>query len=667
MSISSNAWDDSEAGTIGLTATTSRPYYDALQQGLIDDVPDIVGISGRAFLLDNMSGRWKRQSVKVVEQRNVSSQRDLTLLPQGVWRHTVSSWHKGSGQSNMDRDESDINRFYKSINIDWTQKWQASLLNQTQEVLDLNQPGYRMFLQEVNGSLFGAVGNKAFLVTSTAGPWTVDTNDMSDIASGITSDGEYMILANGENISRYENNANNLQLVDTFTPSGTGETTFVLWSQERLITNKNNELYDVTPGSPDQLIYTHPIEGFRWIAGCRAPNGTYLVGGNGDKWVIHFLQLDETGASFDPPIVAQTLPDGEIGYSITAYQGFIIVGTRFGFRMMVAGSDGLLTSGAGVPTGSPVWDFEGQNRFVWFTQSYIEAGYESTVNEDTVQAMMPPAGVTGLGRMDLSEYTDVALTPAYGNDLIAQEKEFEWPKAPPDYYASSVINGAITAVVSIGALSINRAGVTGRRVFGAAGGKIYAELIDTPAPGWLEQGRISYSVEDDKAALYQIVKWSEPNDGGVFLDYKADGGAWYRNARVNMSSGISSGHRSADGLVFSRIEPRYVIIPGQDPTVQAITRWELRSVPAVGKASAWDVPVMNYQELDINGSKVIRDPTDQLHFLMNLVQSGTLFFYQESGVVYSVHATGFEWMPESLATGGLGWQGTFVLTVEEIV
>ena len=75
---------------------------------------------------------------------------------------------------------------------------------------------------------------------------------------------------------------------------------------------------------------------------------------------------------------------------------------------------------------------------------------------------------------------------------------------------------------------------------------------------------------------------------------------------------------------------------------------------------------MNFWELDINGSKVIRDPTDQLHFLMNLVQSGTLFFYQEAGCLF-YPATGFEWMPESLATGGLIWQGTFVLTVEEIV
>ena len=47
--------------------------------------------------------------------------------------------------------------------------------------------------------------------------------------------------------------------------------------------------------------------------------------------------------------------------------------------------DGLLNSGAGVPTGSPVWDFEPQNRFIWYTQSYIADGYEPTVNQDTVQ------------------------------------------------------------------------------------------------------------------------------------------------------------------------------------------------------------------------------------------------------------------------------------------
>ena len=126
-----------------------------------------MGIGGRAFLIDTSNNEWTRTSVKVVEQRNVSSTRDLTLLPQGVWRQTVSSWNKGSGQSNMARDESDINRFYKSINIDYANQWQASLLNQTNEVADLAESATaRTYLQEVNGDLFGAVGTKVFMVVN---------------------------------------------------------------------------------------------------------------------------------------------------------------------------------------------------------------------------------------------------------------------------------------------------------------------------------------------------------------------------------------------------------------------------------------------------------------------------------------------------------------------
>jgi len=658
-------WDGGATGTVGITATVSEPYYDALQQGLIDNLPDVVGVGGRAFLVDTSSGQWTRSSVKVVEQRNVSSTRDLTLLPQGVWRHTVSSWNKGSGQSNMDRDESDINRYYRSINIDFSNQWQCSLLNQTNEVADIAESATaQTYLQEVNGDLFGAVGTKVFMITDFTN-WTVSelTLPGSGVATGISTDGEYAIVSHGTDISRYENAAGVLTLVDTFNPSTHGTNNFVLWSQDRLLTNMDNVLWDTTPGASHTQIYQHPIPDFKWVAGTRAPNGTYLLGGNGDKWVIHFLQLDSTGATFDAPVVAQTLPDGEIGYSITSYQGFIIVGTRFGFRMMVADANGLLTSGAKVPTNTPVYDFEGQDRFVWYTQSSITDAYESPENEDTVSTYFPPTKAQGLGRMDLSEYTNVALTPAFANDLIAQETQFVWPTftgSTPDS-----IDTAITAVATVDGINAQSTTVTGRRVFAQAGGKIYAEILETPAPGWLEQGRISYSVEDNKAGLYQLVKWFEPNDGGIFLDYKADGGNWYRSARVSMDSGISSGHRSTDGLVFSRLEPRYVIIPGTSNP--AITRWELRSVPAVGKASSWNVPIMNYQELDIDGAKIIRDPVEELGFLMNLVQSGALFFYQESGLVYSVHATGFEWRPESLATGGLGWQGTFVLTVEEIV
>ena len=245
--------------------------------------------------------------------------------------------------------------------------------------------------------------------------------------------------------------------------------------------------------------------------------------------------------------------------------------------------------------------------------------------------MMPPPGVMGLGRMDLAEYTDVALTPAYANDLIAQEKEFVWPKAD------------ITLLSGVGAITVSprsgdrreSPGITGQRVFGRAGGKIYSEVVLLPLAGSSRAACLT-AWRTRRLAL-QIVKWYNPNDGGIYLDYRADGAGWYRSARVNMSTGISSGHRTTEGLLFSRLEPRYVIIPGTEDA--SITRWELRSVPTVGQASAWEVPVMNYQELDINGSKVIRNPTDELEFLMNLVQREVVFL-SGSGNVYTVHATG---------------------------
>lgn len=657
-------WQQTQQQTIGLTSMMDDPFYDALQQALIDNDPNVIGLAGRAFMIDNASGQWKRRHVKVVEQRNVSSQRDLTLLPQNVWRHSIESWHKGAGQSNMDRTTADQDRFYRSININPFNKWGVSLLNQTALVKEYPAADdAKMLLQEVNGALFGACGSVVFLITD-YDTWDTSEAIISDTATSISTDGEYFIVSHGAKISRFKNDNGTITLVDDITPTGSGESTFVLYSQDRVITNKDNVLWDVTPGGTESQIYEHPIPEFRWVSGTTAPNGTYLVGGAGDKWFVYFMQLDSTGAQFDAPVVAQSLPEGEVGYSIFAYQGFIVVGTRFGLRMMIADSDGLLTSGAAIPTNSPVYDFEGQNRFVWYTQSNITDTYQ-TVDNDTVDSYFPTAPCQGLGRLDLSEYTDVALTPAYANDLIAQDGESDWPSFVGDLPDSP--EAQITSVTSVEGTTQGDPYISGRRIFGAAGGRIYAETMNTPAPGWIEQGRISYSVEDNKAALYQIVKWSSPTRGGVYLDFKCDGKDWYRASRVDMDEGVSSGHRTLDGLVYSRIEPRYVIIPGDDNLSPRLTRWELRSIPAVGKASQWDIPVMNYQELDLNGAKIIRNPTEELEYLMNLVQSGSLFYYQESGLVYSVHATGFEWSPESLATGGLGWQGTYVLTVEEII
>ena len=651
-----------EEYSIAVTPTVSEPFYDALQSALADGNPNVVGIAGRAFLIDNESGQWLRTHINVVEQRNVGTNRDLLLLPQGVWRQTVSSWHKGSGQSNMDRDDSDPERYYKSWNINPFNKWQISCLNQTNKVADLAlDADTRVHTQEVNGDLWLAGGTTVALVVD-YDTWDVVTATVTGTVYDITSDGEWFYVAHGDSVTAYWNNAGAIEVAETYTAAA-GEHTMVLWSKDRLFGNAGNTLYELTSGTAEE-VYKHPLADYLWVDGCEGPDATYFLGGIGDKYEVHRLTVDTDGVLLTPTVAA-TLPEGEVGYCIEEYLGYVFIGNMVGVRM-AAISNGALTLGAIISTEAPVYDFEGQNSFVWYTNSLITDTYEAASNTDTTFSVFPTGNSQGLGRMDLSTFGAGVLTPAYANDLIAYDQDAEdWPVFPHSGVDVVNMEGSVTGVTTIMGATIHREGISGRRVMVMAGGAVYAELIDTPVPGWLEQGRISFSVEDTKAGLYQMAKWL-PNNGTLYLDYKADGKDWFRNARVRMEgTDVSSGNLALDGILFSRFQPRFVVNPGDENS--AITRWEMRAIPAKGKASKWQVPIMNYQELDINGVKVIRDPVEELEFLMNLVESGQLFNYQESGIVYSVHATGFEWKPESLTSSGTGWQGTYTLVVEEIV
>jgi hypothetical protein len=76
---------------------------------------------------------------------------------------------------------------------------------------------------------------------------------------------------------------------------------------------------------------------------------------------------------------------------------------------------------------------------------------------------------------------------------------------------------------------------------------------------------------------------------------------------------------------------------------------------------------MNYEELDIDGATYVRDVTRELDILMGLVESGTVFTYQESGRSYQVHARDFVWQPEKVSASGKGWQGVYTLVLEEVL
>jgi hypothetical protein len=293
------------------------------------------------------------------------------------------------------------------------------------------------------------------------------------------------------------------------------------------------------------------------------------------------MTIQEDGSSFQTAIVAANLPDGEIGYSIDEYLGFIFIGTDKGVRMASQESDGSLTLGPIIPTAKPVKCFEGQDRFVWLGIVRLIRSIRRLSDEQ-----YPSGVVCGLGRMDLTTFTVTALTPAYANDLFTDNES----------------NKDVQSVVTF----------QGKRVFSVTGGGVYFES-DTKVPsGWLTQGIMSFSVEDLKAALYQQAKWIPGCAGRLYLDLAFDSTGFARFARLNINNTTNrSDNLSLRGTRFSAVEVRYVMnrCPINPRPVPQVTRWELRSSPIKGKASRWEVPIMNYEELDIDGVKYTRDVT----------------------------------------------------------
>lgn len=598
--------------------------------------PSVVGIAGVPYLLDTASGDYKRQAFDVVQQRNTTDNRDVLLLPQDVWRQQAQSWHLGAGQSNLDRDDALPYRYQSSFGIDpWT-RYQLSLLPETEQQGGVTYTGEvwlytnGTYLCAINGSSVYWYSNLS-PSASTVGTTTFSGGNIRDIAD----DGHVVTVLGGD---RY------IWTVDSPSASAvkwanhqyTTDVNFIAWEKDYLLAGDGNVLYNAVKANNPTTIYTHPDADFRWFSAASGNSCIYVLGRLGDRTTIHRVNIKQDGSGLQPCIVAATLPDGEIGYSIDFYLGFALIGTSKGVRVAVPANDaGDLTLGPIIPTSQPVRCFEGQDRFVWFGDSAINGAYGEN------EPYFPDNPVCGLSRLDLSVTTVNALTPAYATDVVALGE------------TGKTVRSCLT--------------FQGKQVFSVDDGGIYYTGSKLMEAGWIKQGTISYSVEDIKTGLYVQSKWL-PLLGKVAVDIAYDNTGYVRLAEYQIPGSIRSGNTSLDGTQFSRVDVRYVLKRREADPMEGpkFTRWEIRAIPAKGRASRWTLPIMNYEEVEIDSIKYTRDPLAVLDTLMTLVESGQLFTLQEAGRAYSVHAKDFLWQPEKLTNNGRAWQGTFVLVVEEV-
>lgn len=617
-----------------ITDSFDEPY-----SGLTAALPtsfssSVIGLNGRPYLIDTESGLYRRNGIEVVQQRNTGDPRDILLLPQGVWRQAQSSWHYGAGQSNLDRENAFPFRFESSYGIDPWNQWQISLLPATERLKDLTGQTGSAFMAVVDNYLVVQASAGLLWYSSLAASATPTFQSLATTVVDMTDEGDAVIalLSNGAVVKATDPTTQTTHI----TRAGG---TMVAYVKDYLILADDHELYDITDGTAKK-IYTNPLTTFRWVDACEGSQFIYALGGVADKWMVHKIGIKTDGTGLLPAIVAVNLPHGEVGHSIGSYLGYIFIGTSKGVRMAQADSNGDLTLGAIIPTEDFVACFEGQDRFVWYGNSKITPAYTSVPGDP---ASFPTGSVCGLGRLDLTTFTTTALTPAYANDLVAESE------------SGKNVQSVVTW--------------NGVRFFSVNGGGVYYETSTKMSAGYLRQGIMSFSVEDLKNGLYQQAKWM-PGYGKIALDLAFDSSGFGRYANLTvLPTNMRSDNVSLRGVQFSRVNARYVLFRDTSNATRGpvMTRWELRSTPVRGAASRWQVPVMNYDTLEIDGVAYPRDVVAELDLLMALVEQGGVFVYQESGRSYQVHARDFEWRPEKLSANGKGWQGIFVIVVEEVI
>lgn len=578
-----------------------------------------VSINGRGYMVDRrliyQAGRWRRQSVPLVRQQADTSSRpgESSLNPNGLWRRASESWHHGAGQEWYDRDSGDADplRFRASKGVDpWT-KWQLTLLHDTSNTYTATG---QWALAVGGGALYAAGAGGAQRSTDGAA-WTAVTGLPATAPGSVCSDGSTIYTSHGTS--------------GVYATTGTAATSFatgtadlVRYANGRLMAFSGGAVYNiVAAGALPVALYTEPTSGWTWTDATEGQACLYACGYAGDASRVYRVGIKADGTGLDVPVVAASLPDGELAYSLTGYLGYVVIGTSKGVRFAVADSSGNLTLGSLIPTASPVLCGEGQDRFVWF----------GWTNYDSAS--------TGLGRLDLSTFT-ANLTPAYASDLMAGTT------ATPK-------QGAVRSVVTF----------AGKRVFTVDGYGVFVESASKVASGTLYQGRVTYGLSDTKNVVYADVRTLPlPASSSVSLAVSHDDGTSTTVGTLNIAG---------------QVAPNDVLLVNQSGTFHepavtltgsaAVVRVLLLADPAPTRTDAWQVPLLLAETVTLNGGvQTGFDVAAAMAELLDLRDQRRVITYSEPGGTYRVVIEDTDFTAERVLRDRSGLAGLMVVTLKEL-
>jgi len=596
---------------MSLAVAFNAPYYTG-PVGSVDAWAafDVV-LAGRPYLLDwEQEGEYRHDSIPLMRGQQDTSNRpgEQSINPGGLWRRSVESWHRGAGQSWLDRSESDPFRFATSKGVDPWGRYGLTLLPDTS--LALFTAGSNLYLAVAAGRLYMADGSTV-LVSGVGSETFTAASGLAGTVTALTSDGATCYAAQGGS-GIYTSTGT------AFTSFITGAVDLVRYAKGRLIAAFGPDLYNPTAAGPlPAPLFTHPSSAWTWTDITEGPAAVYAAGYAGDKSMIYRTAVKADGASLDVPVVAATLPDGERAESVTGYLGYVVIGTSLGVRFAVPDSAGNLTLGALIPTGSPVLCAEGQDRFVWYGLSNYDAAS------------------TGLGRLDLSTFTS-DLTPAYASDLMAPGQ------------------GSVIAAATY----------LGKRWFTIASAGLYKQAAVKVASGTLSGGRVGFGLPDRKTGVTVTVRHDLLAAGqSVRLDLAADGAA----AAPAGTSGAALTTEPAAPFTLTNVAGKdfeWTITITGDATVRSVT---LRADPTSERSLAIYLPVLlRDQALTADGIQTPVDVYGEWLYLSGLRDDRRVVSLQEGQLARPVIVEDTQWRPWRKTSDGRFYQGTYLLKLKGV-
>jgi hypothetical protein len=586
-----------------------------------------VAINGRPYMLDQENPDYGDQSIPRTRPQADSAQltSERSLNPEGLWRRSVESVHRGAGQRYADMPDSTPDRFYQSQGVDPWSRGVITLLPEADRKrmsantnLDLEVCGDRLYLLDGDELLFTDD------VTPDGPSFSTVTADSDTLVSpaSICADGKNLFVVDTVDLYYTANNSTVYQTATGGTASAVpGQV--VRYVKGRLFLLDDNVWVEMT-GTLGSLapigVFTHPNDDFRWVDVAGSAGHIYAAGYSGDKSLVYRTEIMDDATALNAPTVVVSLPDGEIIRSISVYLSFLMIGTDRGLRFAALSDSGQVTLGQLLPLNNAVFCFEGQDRFVWF-------GWSNYTSTDS-----------GLGRLDLSVINEGL--PGYATDLMA------------------VAQGATVDVVTF----------QNRRVFTVATDGVWAEGDNKVASGTIDFGLASFGITEQKTALFIDTQWTK--SAGEFLRHFAvDEGTFETVAGNEVTSGERGGD-STVGVSEKRgrlFETRYELFrdPGDLTQAPKLSRSTLRVQQAArpGVRRRWPLQLHRVVKTADDGEVAMdvqaeRDLLEQLHRDTRVVTA------QQGSSAFTVILEEFEWQPYK--EDPYGQNGIFLAVLKDI-